>query len=150
MVYKPRRERRRGGKAEEPLHLESGNKYNAVGSPEAKEEDEKSDGFNRGGMAKKHKKKEGGKVEGHAAKHHLGKRARGGGMMAKEIKEEKAEKHEPDGEMPERARGGHVHHKEHHKRARGGGAPFSEGHKQAKAPDDDKDTGPGERAPTIP
>ncbi len=153
MVYKPRRERRaKGGKAEEPLNLESGHKYNAIGSPEAKEEDEKSDGFKRGGMPKA-KRKEGGKVEGHAAKHHLGKRARGGGMVAKEVREEKEEKHEKDGDMPERARGGHVshkHHGEHHKRARGGGAPFSEGHKQVKGPDNDKDTGPGEQAPTIP
>ena len=56
MSYKPRRERRaRGGKAAEtqPLHLEHGHQYNAQGSPEAKEEDEKSEGFKRGGRAKR-------------------------------------------------------------------------------------------------
>ena len=155
MSYKPRRERRaRGGKAAEtqPLHLEHGNKYNAQGSPEAKEEDEKSNGFKRGGRAKR---KEGGHVEGHAAKHHLGKRARGGGTPEGERKEE-------DEYAPDRKRGGHVEHekeeekREHrargghvrHKHARGG-APFSEAHKLSP-PGNDKSTGPGEDADSIP
>lgn len=147
MVYKPRRERRRGGKAandeplpgEDGLPEEHGNQYNAKGSPEEKSESAKSDGFKRGGRMKK---KEGGKVEGHGAKHHLGKRARGGRMEHMEHKKEH-EKHEE--ERPERARGGHVGHK----RARGGGAPFSAAH-NISPPGNDKGTGPGEKADTIP
>jgi hypothetical protein len=86
MTYKPRRERRAsGGKAAEtePLRPEHGNLYNAKDSPEGKHaEHDESDGFKRGGMAKK-KRKEGGKVEGEEAKHHMGKRARGGHVKGK-------------------------------------------------------------------
>lgn len=155
MVYKPRRERRaRGGKAgeTEPLHPEHGHQYNAQGSPEAKEEDAESDGFKRGGMAKK-KRKEGGKVEGHGAKHHLGKRSRGGAMKhheekreehrEEERKEERKEHHHEE-EREHRARGGHVRSK--HAR---GGAPFSAAH-HISPPGNDKKTGPGEDAETIP
>lgn len=81
MAYKTRRERRAGGgKAEtEPLRPEHGNQYNAQGSPEEKEESAKSDGFRRGGPAKR---KAGGHVDGAEAKQHLGRRARGGRAMA--------------------------------------------------------------------
>jgi hypothetical protein len=158
MTYKPRRERRAmGGKAAdtEPLPKEHGHQYDAVGSPEEKSESAKSDGFKRGGMAKK-KRKEGGHVEGHAARHHLGKRARGGGMKAPPMERgEDGPKEEPD----ERKRGGHVeHHEEKPHRARGGhvkgkfskgGAPFSAAHKLSP-PGNDKNTGPGEQAETIP
>jgi hypothetical protein len=153
MVYKPRRERReRGGKAgeTEPLHPEHGHQYNAQGSPEEKEEDAKSDGFKRGGMPKK-KRKEGGKVEGHGAKHHLGKRARGGATKhreeeRKEEHREERKEHHHEEEREHRARGGHVSH-----RARGGTA-FSEGHKLVAAPGkgSEKSNGPGEDAETIP
>lgn len=82
MTYKPRRERRAaGGKADtEPLPKEKWNQYNAKGSPEEKEESAESDGFKRGGRAKH---KDGGQVEGMSAKSHLGKRARGGNVMAR-------------------------------------------------------------------
>ena len=151
MSYKPRRERRaRGGKAADtqPLHLEHGHQYNAQGSPEDKEESEGPDGFKRGGRAKK---KEGGHVEGHGAKHHLGKRARGGASPTSERKEE--EEYAPD-----RKHGGHVEHEGKAPRARGGhvrgkhargGAPFSEAHKLAP-PGNDRATGPGENTESIP
>jgi hypothetical protein len=158
MTYKPRRERRaRGGKADmEPLHPEHGHQYNAQGSPEEKEESAKSDGFRRGGAAKK-KRKEGGHVEGHAAKHHLGKRARGGGAHKPHVEMHMGEHHEHHGggehagghhheEMPHRARGGHVKHRER------GGSAFSEGRKLVAPPvkGSEKENGPGENAPTIP
>ena len=75
MAYKKRSERKRsnGGKAEGPEH-----QYNAQGSPEEKLEHAKSDGFKRGGAAKK--RAHGGHVEGEKARHHMGKRARGGAM----------------------------------------------------------------------
>ena len=158
MTYKPRRERRaRGGKASgtQPLHLEHGHQYNAVGSPENKEEYEAPDGFKRGGRAKKHK--EGGHVEGHGAKHHLGKRARGGATHP-HVEMHMGEHHEHHGKhhgehhgeghehgMPKRARGGHVRHK----KASGGGTPFSSAH-NLQAPGNDKKTGPGENTETIP
>ena len=171
MSYKPRRERRaRGGKAADtqPLHLEHGHQYNAQGSPEDKEESEGPDGFKRGGRAKK---KEGGHVEGHGAKHHLGKRARGGASPTSERKEE--EEYAPDrkhgghvehdrkhgGHVEhDRAHGGHVEHEGKAHRARGGhvrgkhargGAPFSEAHKLAP-PGNDRATGPGENTESIP
>lgn len=170
MVYKPRRERRaRGGKAAEtePLHPEHGHQYNAQGSPEERSESAESDGFRRGGMPKKKHRKEGGKVEGHAARHHLGRRARGGhvahephhdhdghGGMSVSIHHHRKHGGGVDGEekreekREERARGGHVgHHKGH--RARGGGAPFSEAHNLG-SPGNDKKTGPGENTETIP
>lgn len=77
MAYKKRSERKRsfGGKAEGPE-----NQYNAKGSPEEKSEHAASDGFKRGGMAKR---KAGGHVEGAAAKMHMGRRARGGAAMKK-------------------------------------------------------------------
>lgn len=158
MVYKPRRERRaKGGKAEtEPLHPEHGHLYNAEGSPAAKSaEDDESDGFRRGGMPKRKKRKEGGKVEGHAARHHLGKRARGG-ATAPHVEMHLGEHHEKHGEhhkeehrhheeeREKRARGGHVRSK--HAR---GGAPFSEAH-HISPPGNDKKGGPGEDAETIP
>lgn len=172
MVYKPRRERRaKGGKAEaEPLHPEHGHQYNAVGSPEAKEEDAESDGFKRGGMPKK-RRKEGGKVEGHGAKHHMGKRARGGATKP-HVEMHMGEHHEHHGEHhkehhgehePERrARGGETKHREEEreKRARGGhvshrargGTAFSEGRKAVASPSkgSEKANGPGEDAETIP
>ena len=156
MVYKPRSERKRakGGKASdtEPLPAEHGHLYNAQGSPESKEIDEKSDGFKRGGRAKR---KEGGHVEGEKARHHLGRRARGGATEEpRHGKEEMSERE--DTENDERKRGGHV---EMEKRARGGhvsgkamargGSPFSSAHKLG-GPSEDKETGPGEQAPTIP
>ena len=142
MVYKPRRERRaRGGKAggTEPLHPEHGHQYNAVGSPEAREESAESDGFKRGGMPGK-KRKEGGKVEGHGARHHMGRRARGG---ATKREEERKEDHREE-EREKRARGGHVRHKH-----ASGGAPFSAAH-HISPPGNDKKTGPGEDAESIP
>jgi hypothetical protein len=162
MTYKPRSERKRarGGKAEgQPITAEHGHQYNAQGSPEAAEEDAKSDGFHRGGMMPR-KKKAGGKVEGREAKHHLGKRARGGATPA-HIDLHMAEHHEhdghdgphhgehTDGERPDhghhqhRARGGHV------KAMARGGSPFSAARKTTDF-QDDKKTGPGEQAPTIP
>lgn len=163
MTYKPRRERRaRGGKAvSEPLHLEHGHQYNAQGSPEEHEENAESDGFKRGGMAKKHHRKEGGHVEGHGAKHHLGKRARGGaaahphhGMHHETKREEHREEEKKEHKREERARGGHVKHehkKEHHHRAKHarGGAPFSAGHHMTPN-SNDKTTGPGENTESIP
>jgi len=148
MAYKTRRARRaEGGKAAEtePLHPEHGHQYNAQGSPEEKEESAKSDGFKRGGMAHK-KRKRGGHVEGEAAKHHLGKRARGG-HMGHHVDVHLDEHHE---------RGGHDgHHEEHEmKRARGGramakgGTPFSSAH--STEPPGNKKDGPGEQAPMIP
>jgi hypothetical protein len=141
MVYKPRRERARGGKAEdtEPLHPEHGNKYNAVGSPEAKEEDAKSDGFKRGGMAKK-KKKDGGHVEGGMARHHLGKMRRGG-----MTEEKKMEDHTAEDRPMERARGGRTD-----KPMARGGSPFSSAHKTVGPVDTKMKDGPGEQAPIIP
>ena len=62
-----------GGKAKDS-HL-----YNAVGSPEAHEIDEKSDGFKRGG----HKRKHGGHVDGEKSHVRLDKKARGGKMHRK-------------------------------------------------------------------
>ena len=176
MAYKTRRERReRGGKAAEtePLHPEHGNQYNAQGSPMEKSESAKSDGFKRGGMPKK-KRKEGGKVEGERARHHLGRRARGG-HVSPHVDLHFAEHHEHGGHdgshhggdhhpksgdhehahhqghhdgAPKRARGGHVDG-EKGRRARGGSAPFSNAHKLT-GPGNDKGTGPGEMAPTIP
>lgn len=148
MAYKSRRERRaEGGKAEtEPLHPEHGHQYNAQGSPEEKEESAKSDGFKHGGMAKK-KRKRGGHVEGEAAKHHLGKRARGG-MAHHEEHHEKEKEHEREKEKE------HERHEEPEKRARGGramskgGTPFSAAH-NTEPPGNKKD-GPGEQAPMIP
>jgi hypothetical protein len=169
MAYKTRRERReRGGKAvHEPLPDERGHQYNAQGSPEEKEETAKSDGFKHGGAPHK-KRKRGGHVEGAMAKHHLGKRARGGAAhhgehhkVEHELHKEHHEHHRARGghvpehekehekkehEREERARGGHVGH---HKRARGGGAPFSSAH-NLSAPGNDKKTGPGEDAEAIP
>lgn len=67
MAYKKRSERKRsyGGKAE------SGNQYNAQGSPEAASVKAKSDGFKKGGH-----------VEGMKGKSHLAKRARGGSVFS--------------------------------------------------------------------
>lgn len=133
MAYKKRSERKRerGGKAEgQPLNEEHGHQYNAVGSPEAHEEEAKSDGFKRGGMAHK-KRAHGGHVEGEAAKHHLGRRARGGTMHHEEHRQE-------------RARGGRTEHKA---MARGG-SPFSSARK-TEPPGNMKD-GPGEQATMIP
>lgn len=141
MVYKPRRERKRGGKAEEgqPITEEHGHQYNAQGSPEAREEDAKSDGFHAGGMMpRKKKRKEGGHVEGEKARHHLGRRARGG-----EAHREPEHRHEPERE--ERARGGRTEHKA---MARGG-SPFSSARK-TEAPPGKTNDGPGEQAPVIP
>jgi hypothetical protein len=166
MVYKPRSERKRarGGKAEgQPVEDERGHLYNAEGSPESKEIDAKSDGFKRGGAKKR---KHGGHVEGEKAKHHLGKRARGGPTEEKKLEDEpEHEKH--GGEVHHRARGGgmeaaehhHEHHEHHEKRARGGrtehrpmargGSPFSSARKTEDF-ENDKKTGPGEQAPVIP
>lgn len=157
MTYKPRRERRaRGGKAgeTEPLHPEHGHQYNAQGSPEEKEESAESDGFKRGGMPKK-KRKEGGHVEGHGAKHHLGKRARGGATAPKvEMHLGEHHEHKKGGEHHEE----HKHHEEPERRARGGhvrskhargGAPFSAAH-QISPPANDRKGGPGESAESIP
>lgn len=137
MTYKPRRERRAaGGKADtEPLPKETGNQYNAKGSPEEKEESAESDGFKRGGRAKR---KDGGHVEGMKAKSHLGKRARGG---ATEEPRKGAEAPTKEDTMPERARGGNVMSRS--------GSPFSSAHKTTP-PSEDKETGPGEQAPMIP
>lgn len=146
MTYKPRSERKRakGGKAEEtePLHPEHGHLYNAEGSPESKEIDAKSDGFKRGGKAKK--RKEGGKVEGHEARHHLGRRARGGAAHEEHEKEKEKKEHERKEHEPmERARGGRTE-----KAMARGGSPFSTA-QHTKPPGNDKD-GPGEQAPMIP
>lgn len=144
MAYKSRAARKRGGKAGEgqPIDEEKGHLYNAEGSPESKSIDAESDGFKRGGKAKK---REGGAVEGGAARMHLGKRARGG-MAGKESgdKVEERDEDEPeheDEEKPERARGGRA-------MARGG-SPFSAARKLTDF-DNDKKTGPGEQAPVIP
>ena len=132
MAYKSRRERRaEGGKAEtEPLRPEHGHQYNAQGSPAEKAESAKSDGFRRGGAKKR---KDGGRVHGEAAKHHLGKRARGGRAEEKEEKREE--------ERPERARGGRA--------MSSGGTPFSSAH-NTEPPERRKDSGPGEQAEVIP
>lgn len=137
MAYKSRRERRaEGGKAEtEPLRPEHGNQYNAKGSPEEREESAKSDGFKRGGAKKR---KQGGEVHGEAAKHHLGKRARGGAAERKE--EEKKEEEKRDA-PEERARGGRA--------MTSGKTPFSSAH-NTEPPGNKKDSGPGEQAPMIP
>lgn len=152
MTYKPRSERKRasGGKATdtEPLPKEHWNQYNAKGSPEEKEEDAKPDGFKRGGAKKR---KEGGHVEGEKAKHHLGRRARGGSADAEprhgeEIKSREDttnDERKRGGHVEERARGGHV------KAMMSGGSPFSTANK-TKPPSEDKETGPGEQAPMIP
>ena len=154
MTYKPRRERRaEGGKAghTQPLHTEHWNQYNAKGAPEDKEESEKPDGFKRGGRMKK--RKEGGEVSGDAATHHLGKRARGGATAHRkgsgfEDKNDRnpGEDGKEKSETPHRKRGGHVGG---HKRASGGATPFSHGH-NLTPPGNDKKTGPGEDADTIP
>lgn len=151
MTYKPRSERKRasGGKASdtEPLPKEHWNQYNAKGSPEEKEEDAKPDGFKRGGHMKK--RKDGGHVEGEKAKHHLGRRARGGAADEDPRKGTESPTRE-DTMNDERKRGGHVE-----ERARGGRAmmkgatPFSAAH-STKPPSEDKETGPGEQAPMIP
>lgn len=129
-MYKPRKARKHrsfGGK------MESGNQYNAQGSPEDKEEHAKSDGFKRGGSLKR---ADGGHVEGEKAKMHLAKRARGGKM------EEKRE---------ERARGGKIGHGRkaggHHGLARGG-SPFSSA-RSISGPGNSKGS-PGETAPVEP
>ena len=130
MSYKPRRERRAaGGKAvgAETRNEERGNLYNAKGSPAADAIDAKSDGFKRGGKAKR---ADGGPIEGEGAKASMGKRARGGA----------AEREEEDRE--ERAAGGAVG------RARGGAAPFSSAH-NIKPPSSSSTNGPGEQAKTI-
>ena len=175
MTYKPRRERRAmGGKAvsTEPLPGRHGlppekeNQYNAKGSPEEKEEHAGPGGFRRGGAPKK--RKAGGHVEGKAAHHHMGKRARGGstehhGLHAGHHEKKRAaggptsdemdhlgmeygHRHSTPTEhrMEERKRGGHVT-----KRAKGGGAPFSAAH-HLMPPGNDKKTGPGEDTETIP
>ncbi len=142
MAYKSRKERKRGGKAEEtqPEHAESGHLYNAQGSPESREIDAKSDGFKKGGRAKR---KEGGHVEGHASKMHLGRRARGGKAEEKEDEREGEmdDENKEEHERPERARGGHV--------IKRGAAPFSSA-QNTSPPDNSKGTGPGEQAPVIP
>jgi hypothetical protein len=146
MAYKTRRERRaEGGKAEEtePLHPEHGHQYNAKGSPEEKEESAKPDGFKRGGAKKR---KEGGKVEGEKARHHLGRRARGGHTMPANEEVHRRREHEArtererHEERPERARGGRA--------MKSGETPFSSAH-NTKPPGNDKD-GPGEQAAMIP
>lgn len=71
MAYKSRKARKAGGRTDS-----SPNQYNAQGSPEEKSETAKSDGFKRGGAKRAH----GGHVEGEKAKHHMGKRARGGSI----------------------------------------------------------------------
>lgn len=140
MTYKPRRERRAaGGKADtEPLPKEKWNQYNAKGSPEEKSESAESDGFKRGGSAKK--RKDGGHVEGMSAKSHLGKRARGG---ATEEPRKGTEAPTKEDTVPERASGGSV------KAMARGGSPFSSAQK-TKPPSEDRETGPGEQAPMIP
>jgi len=163
MTYKPRSERKRarGGKAEgQPIEDEHGHQYNAQGSPEEKSEFAKSDGFKRGGAKKR---KAGGKVEGERAKHHLGKRARGGmmpkhehehrahgGMAGEEGGESAHERAEPEhekhgGEVGHRARGGRTNHMP---MARGG-SPFSSARKLTDF-ENEKNEGPGEKAPVIP
>ncbi|HWG71250.1 MAG TPA: hypothetical protein VN692_17670 [Steroidobacteraceae bacterium] len=119
MAYKKRSERKHrsyGGKAGGPEH-----QYNAEGSPEAKEETAKSDGFRRGGHVKK-ERKHGGHVEGEHAKHTLAKRARGG----------------------------HVEHRKHGGGVRGmsGGTPFSSA-RRTEQPENEKGS-PGEQAPVEP
>ena len=157
MTYKTRRERRaKGGKATEtePLHPEHGNQYNAQGSPEAKEETAKPDGFRRGGKAKR---KAGGHVEGHEARKHLGRRARGGHVAHVDVHMEPHHEHgghdgQHHGPHHDAAKhDGEHHHKPH--RARGGraghgGTPFSSANK-TMPPGNEKD-GPGEQAPMIP
>ena len=121
MAYKSRRERRAdGGKANGGTH-----QYNAVGSPEEKEEKAKTDGFKRGGRKER---AHGGMVDGKKAKHHLGKRARGG-------------------ECEERARGGGLRGHGLNK-GRAGNSPWSSGHAAGERPESSKnmDTGPGESA----
>ena len=168
MTYKPRSERKRakGGKATaetEPLHPEHGHQYNAQGSPEEKEETAKSDGFKHGGHVKK--RKHGGHVEGQAAKHHLGKRARGGATVPHHIDLHMGDHHEHDGhdgphhgthhdgERPDgdhHHKGGHVAHRARGGRAMArGGSPFSAAQK-TKPPGNDRESGPGEQAPMIP
>jgi hypothetical protein len=146
MAYVTRAQRKRGGKAGEgqPIDEEKGHLYNAQGSNEAKEIDAESDGFKKGGRAKK---KSGGEVEGEKAKRHLGRRARGGGMAPKSDDKDTVEERDEDEpehseeERPERARGGRA-------MARGG-SPFSAARKLTDF-DNDKKTGPGEQAPVIP
>lgn len=116
-MYKKRSERKRsyGGRTE------SFHQYNAQGSPEEKEEHAKSDGFKKGGHVKR---AHGGHVDGHHAKHHLGKRARGGAMH-----EEKRE---------HRARGGAL-------AGHNGRSPMSSAHSLSR-PGNAKGS-PGEQAP---
>ena len=151
MAYKSRKERKHrahGGKAGEGVLRDSEiHHYNAVGSPEGIEaENEKEDGFKRGGHME-HKRAHGGHVDGHKGKHHLGKRARGG-RMEHEKKEHEKEEH--------RARGGHIGHHKHagkgghhavhhgHGMARGG-SPLSAAHHVS--PPGTTRGSPGEQAP---
>ena len=128
MAYKSRKARKAGGRAEE-----EGPKfqYNAKGSPEEKSEDAKSDGFKRGGAAKK--RAHGGHVEGEKARHHMGKRARGGAMEEKE---------------EHRARGGHIGRRTHGGAMKMGGSPYSSAHSMT-GPGDGRGS-PGEQAPSEP
>lgn len=68
MVYKARRERKRGGGVKAKVQ-----EYNAQGSNEMRESSDHSDGF-----------REGGKVEGKEARKHMGKRSRSGYSEAHE------------------------------------------------------------------
>ena len=130
MSYKPRREPSRGGR--EGSWCRGRNDERATSttprsSPAAEAITAKSDGFKRGGKAKR---ADGGPIEGEGAKASMGKRARGGA----------AEREEEDRE--ERAAGGAVG------RARGGAAPFSSAH-NIKPPSSSSTNGPGEQAKTI-
>lgn len=133
MAYKKRSERKHrahGGMAGGKI-----NQYDAQGSPEAREESEKSEGFRKGG-----------KVEGDRAKHHLGKRARGGSIKHHHDHDGKGHtsiavhhhnEHKRGGKVEKRARGGGV-------RGMSGGAPFSAG-RHSTAPSS-KMGSPGEQA----
>lgn len=70
--HKARERKSKGGKI---------NDYNAKGSPELREADEKEGSFKRGGKAKEYKK--GGHVHGAKSKHRLDKKARGGATKGK-------------------------------------------------------------------
>lgn len=86
--------------------------YNAQGAPEAGEAMDETPGFHKGGKTKKHmKRKDGGKAEGHEAKHRADHKKRGG--------------------HAHHAKGGHAkkEHEGHHKRADGGRTPYSTGSK---------------------
>lgn len=133
MAYKKRSERKRasGGMAGGKI-----NQYNAQGSPEDREESEKSEGFRKGGH-----------VEGEGGKHHLGKRARGGSVNHHHDHDGKGHtsiavhhhNHKRGGKIEKRARGGGV-------RGMSGGAPFSSG-RHSTAPSN-KMGSPGEQAPS--